>query len=800
MRDLKISTATSRFATKWTNQTIMWDSLVDRLGQTTTTPETPAQYAAMSKAEQGAVKDLGGFVGGHLAGGRRKKGNVLARSLVCLDIDHATEDVWLTLAETVNWTAVCYTTHSHTPEAPRARLVLPLTRDVTEEEYAPVARAVAAAVGIDLFDDTTFEAQRLMYWPSTPTGGEYVANVYEGPWLDPDQVLATYPDWHDATTWPVSSRQTAAALTSHGPKQADPRTKTGVIGAFCNAYTITEALEDLIPGVYTPTADPNRWTYAAGETTGGAIIYDGDTFLYSHHGTDPAGGQTLNAFDLVRIHKYGDLDDRAKPDTPGHQLPSYQAMTEYATGLEPVKQILAEEMAAQVKEAFKPLTSGEGNHPENPDSWAGQLTFTRKGALEATLSNLMTIMGHDPDLAGIAYDQLANAIAVTRELPWPRPAVHWRDTDDDYLNVYLEAKYTKFSEADRDTALAVTADRRAFHPVINYLNSLPAWDGVRRVDTLLVDYLGATDDHYTRSTTRKEMVAAVRRVKTPGCKFDTMLVLAGPQGVGKSTLVARLATPWFTDSLSLADTRDKTAAEKIQGAWVIEIGEMAGMRKAETEALRAFISRQDDQYREAYGRRVKSHPRQCVFFGTTNAENGFLPDPAGNRRFWPINCPGTPDGGLKPWHLDQATVDQIWAEAVALEAAGEPLHLDAAMEAEARERQRMAIEVDERLGIIAEYLDTMLPEDWEARDLYSRLSWLGDPGQTGALARTRVSIIEVWCEALGKNRADLTRRDSYWIANGLKRLGWTNDERNQARIPIYGKQKLYTRMGTEGQK
>ncbi|WP_223144664.1 virulence-associated E family protein [Corynebacterium poyangense] len=162
-----------------------------------------------------------------------------------------------------------------------------------------------------------------------------------------------------------------------------------------------------------------------------------------------------------------------------------------------------------------------------------------------------------------------------------------------------------------------------------------------RVDTLLVDYLGAEDSAYTRAVTRKTLCAAVKRVWEPGSKFDSMLVLNGPQGIGKSTLIAKLAGQWFSDSLNLSDTKDKTAAEKLQSYWILEVGELAGLRKTEVETLRSFLSRQNVIYRAALGRRATPHPRQCMFFSTTNAESGYLRDTTGNRRFWPVITPGT---------------------------------------------------------------------------------------------------------------------------------------------------------------
>jgi putative DNA primase/helicase len=316
------------------------------------------------------------------------------------------------------------------------------------------------------------------------------------------------------------------------------------------------------------------------------------------------------------------------------------------------------------------------------------------------------------------------------------------------------------------------------------------------VDTLLIDYLGAEDNAYVRAVTRKTLCAAVRRVQEPGVKFDTMLVLNGPQGIGKSTLISRLAGEWFSDSLNLGDTKDKTAAEKLQGYWILEIGELAGLRKAEVETLRSFLSRQNDIYRAAFGRRATPHPRQCIFFGTTNAESGYLRDTTGNRRFWPVKTPG---GGSKhSWDINTEEIEQIWAEVLVYVNAGERLYLSAAENMLAKDEQRNAMESDdEREGLVRMYLDTLLPEGWESMDLFDRrafLSGTNDIGPVGTVARRQVSNMEIWCECFGKERANIGRSDSNSLAAILIKLGWERLP-NKQRIPLYGPQIIYVPKG-----
>lgn len=193
---------------------------------------------------------------------------------------------------------------------------------------------------------------------------------------------------------------------------------------------------------------------------------------------------------------------------------------------------------------------------------------------------------------------------IKGDVPWKHPSKYWRDADDAQLVSYIDTNYGTFSQRNYQIAVTKVADDYSYHPIREYLKRLPTWDVIPRVDTLLIDYLGADNNDYVKAVTRKTLCAAVCRVLNPGCKFDSMLVLNGPQGIGKSTLIAKLAGEWFSDSLSLNDTKDKTAAEKLQGYWILEIGELAGLRKAEVETLRSFLSRQNDIYRASFGRRL----------------------------------------------------------------------------------------------------------------------------------------------------------------------------------------------------
>lgn len=772
---MKIAYGNSRMEKKWKNNEISWDDFCKRVSTTQTTTETVEEYRKMTKPQQDSIKDVGGFVGGHLRGGRRKTGTVLCRSMLTLDMDHGTPDVMDEL-DMFNSHEMCiYSTHKHTPEAPRLRLIMPLKRDVSEDEYPALARKVAQEIGMDMFDDTTYQPHRLMYWPSTSSNGEYVFRVLDGDVLDPDYYLGLYDDWRDASTWPVSSRESEAVKKS-AKQQADPLTKTGVVGAFCRTYTIREAIEKFLSDVYEPSAMEGRYDYIPADSSAGVIIID-DKFSYSFHATDPACGQLLNSFDVVRVHKFPD-DDPKK---------SFNAMADFAVSDEQVKLRILEEKQQAAAEEFD---------EEDPDAWKKQLQYEKRSMeLKNNLHNITLIMQNDENLKGIVFNQLADGMEIKGKVPWSHPAKFWRDADDAQLICYVDAAYGTFSARNYDIAVAKVVDDRSYHPIREFFESLPEWDGVERVDTLLIDYLGAEDSPYVRAVTRKELCAAYVRVHKPGVKFDTMIVLNGDQGIGKSTLIAKLGGEWYSDSLNLSDMNDKTAAEKLQGYWIMEIGELAGMKKADLDKVKAFISRQDDKYRASFGRRVTPHPRQCVFFGTTNSQNGYLRDITGNRRYWNVKVPG--NGKRKPWELDEDTVKQIWAETVVYAKAGEKLYLPPELEDYAKEEQRAAMERDDREGLVQEYLDMMLPDNWDSMDVYKRKEYVRDADDPtrpiGSVRRMEVSNMEIWCECFGKPKEDMKPSDSYALSAIMERMdGWSKTGKARV-LPIYGKQRIYRR-------
>lgn len=815
-RELKIATAPRRTTTAWTNTHATKQDLTAWAYEPITIPHTQVEYAALTKDAKADAKDVGGYVAGHLRHGFRRKGHVLTRSLITLDIDYLPPDTNLAehLQNTLPVAWLAHSTLSHTKTEPRWRLWVWLTRDVNPDEYSAIGRRLAQDInpGLTWFDPSTFEPERFMYKPSTTQDGDYEVHISKGkPELDPDAWLLRYTDWSDVTTWPGI---TPDNLPKTGGKVQDPRQRPGLIGAFNRAYApITKAIDTFLSDVYKPGTTKNRYTYTGGTSSNGLVIYDSGLHAYSQHASDPACETLCNAFDLVRIHEFGALDDKTAGSTPTNKLPSYLAMMEFIEKDADTKHENAAGIVDNITDVFEVLPATTSTEVETTETstppatistdWLAELETKKDGSFKDTIGNFYAIFVHDPRFNCIAWNAHANALAVRdpQLLPWKQLTPEFTDNDMALLKQAIAASYGGlYSPTKMTDALIAAATLRAFHPVRDYFNTLPEWDGTERLDTLLVDVLGAEDTAYVRAVTRKTLVAAVRRTFHPGTKFDQVLTLVGPQGIGKSTIFAKLAGQWFSDSLTITDMRDKTGAEKLAGNLIVELPELAGIRKTEAESVKAFISRTEDKYRPAYGRTVLSFPRECIIVGSTNLEDGFLRDPTGNRRWWAVHTTGFDK--VKAAELTPQIIDQLWAEALYYERQGETLYLTGDLLDAALQVQAESVEADDRTGLVQEYLEKPLPKNWDLFTLNQRRVYL-DGGALPAHEhggtwtkfedRTTVSKIEIWSECFGRDPDSMRRADSYDIAAIMQQIDGWEDFKSSKRLSIYGKQRVYER-------
>ena len=342
MRKLSLALGASRKAAMWKPAEMTLEELTERLTTPVRTGETAEQYHAKTKAERDAIKDIGGFFAGTLNGVQRRKHKVAGRSMITLDSDKFDYAKFTAFLSKRKFHTLTYTTHSHLPDAPRMRILIPLTRDAKPDEYEAAARYIAAEIGMETIDPCSFEINQMMFWPSASSDGEYIFKVYDGEWLDPDEYLREYPDWRITAllpTSPLEKKRTENSLK----KQEDPLAKVGIVGDFCRADSIQGHIRAYLSDVYAPTDSEDRWTYIPGESTSGLVIYE-DKFAYSHHATDPAGGRLLNAFDLIRVHRFGDEDAAV----------SYKSMCELALQNEEVMRMTEERKHGEAAKDFAP--------------------------------------------------------------------------------------------------------------------------------------------------------------------------------------------------------------------------------------------------------------------------------------------------------------------------------------------------------------------------------------------------------------------------------------------------------------
>ena len=783
---VEIAVAFTAQAKVWKNKKLSWADMLKKLSEPIVKDLKFKDYKALPKQEAAKVKDVGGYVGGYLRGGKRSPASVSYRQVLTLDIDFGTADFWEAFSFIYDCEAVLHGTLTHSAEAPRYRLIIPLSRECSAEEYAATARKVAGNIGIEFFDNSTFEVNRLMYWPSLCKDVDFYFKHQSGDWLDVDDVLASYRDWRDVSEWPTNKASTED-VRSKADKQEDPLEKRGIVGAFCRTYSIEEAIEKFLTNVYSPGSE-GRYTFLNGSTANGLVTY-GHKFAYSHHGTDPAGGQLCNAFDLVRLHKFGELD------TAPNSLKSFKAMEAFAMKDKAVKGLIAAELKKDYALDFDDESADYSKadpEDENKD-WLSEMDMDSKGAVFlCTAKNIDLIFENDKGLKGLfALNLFDNKAYLRRSAPWRKIKEEEpvRDVDLAGLRNYIERGYGIAAKEKVADSFKLEAARGAWHPIRDYLNGL-VWDQTPRVDTLFIDYFGIKDTIYAREAARKTLCGAVARVFEPGVKFDLVPVITGDEGILKSTFWRRLGGQWFSDTFFKVE--GKEALEQIQGAWIIEIAELAGLRKSDAESVKHFITKQIDQFRQAYGHVVEKHPRQCIFVGTTNID-GFLKDPTGNRRFLPIRA--VPDRVTRSVDTELVgdEINQIWAEATFYYMQGEKLYLSLQANAIAKAVQADHMESDEREGYIGYFLQRKLPLDWAKYDIFERQAYFADrDNNEGTEPRTEVTVAEIWAECLGKAREDMSKYNTREINDILRSLGWifSGSVKN---VPHYGRQRIFVK-------
>ena len=400
--------------------------------------------------------------------------------------------------------------------------------------------------------------------------------------------------------------------------------------------------------------------------------------------------------------------------------------------------------------------------PDPP--WIRQLQSNKAGFPYPTVANALIILAHDPKFENmLGYNAFtgrrvllrAPPPATTRDFTMPGPYPRtWRNEDISLILAYMQRVWSdKFSHRTISDAVEVAALEYAFHPVRDWINEL-VWDKTPRLDNWLINafdpvYPTLTNEEWKRRHSYYQMVgacfmiAAIRRVRCPGCKFDSMLILEGPQRIGKSTAFLTLfGRDWFSDSVP-PDLRNRDAAIALHGLWCLEFAEIEHLVRTEIETIKAFLSRAIDHYRPVHGMDFVDMPRQVVLVGTTNSDD-YLRDPTGNSRMWPVLCRSA---DIEWIALNR---DQLWAEAAYREAAGEAIWLDN------KDAQAEAAETTN---------DRMSNEVWEP----AIIKWLTDPETNMALPLTSARVLEM---ALGMSKDKMTKASEMRVAIVLRGLGY----------------------------
>lgn len=832
-RKFIIYTGRSRKAQIWTRNDLTWDELRSRLLNFTVTGETLDEYLAMDRERQTAIKDVGGFVGGELRDGVRKKANLVTRSIVTLDFDGFTPAQLDAVAE--QFPGVCwavYSTHKHRPNDMRVRVVIPFSRDVNADEYEAVSRKVAQMIGFNGIDRTTFEGCRMMFWPSRPTDAEYIAKSNDtGEFLSPDAILGLYDDWRDPVGWPRTPdeqsifdmcdvptsdprvlniwRQYAGHETkgaNAGSGMEDPTKKKGVVGAFCRRYGIAKAVDKFLSDRYRPYR-PGRYTYIGASTVGGAVVYD-DKWLFSNHATDPAQGREYNAYDLVRVHKFGHLDagSRAKSVSA---LPSSAAMDEFCRADDEVREELAKESRERAATAFEGIEIPDEGGEDEADEWHAveEKLLDKKGKLRKEINVIRDVILYHPHMKGqLKYNEFSFLLEI-KNAPWKRQKDGpFADADVSGLRGWLENLYGAgcAPQTTTEAALDNASGYVRYHPVREYFDSLK-WDGTKRLELLFTQVLGGEDNTLNRELSVLPWVGAVARIRKPGTKFDYCVTLYSPEGRGKSTVAAVMGGDWFKEDLATIGSKD--SKQGLQGNLVIELAEMSAVKLADADAVKNFITTQTDRYRPSFGKRDIIAPRQCVFVATTN-ERSCLRGFGANRRFPVIEIKreravfkDVPS--LRAWM--EANRDQLWAEAVALYDEGHQLYLsdELAAEASARNVQYSLDTTDANFLLVDQYLEKPIPENWALYSAKQRCMYMRGENVAGLACadkdlnlRKQVCIPEIMAECFDirpgtKDYASMARR----IGNHMEiaHPEWKKVHHIK-RDPVYGRARGWVRV------
>lgn len=750
-REIDIATAPRRTSKQWKNGRVTRDELLRWVAN-------PADH-----------KECGGYLLGKLTGPRRINKNVAHRSAIVVDVDKP-DEIFLTQIDVAfPYDSIWHSTYSSTAEDRRYRGIIFTDRDMTPGEYPAAVKQVMEDLGAHQFDTTSAEVARFMYKPSASDPAEYEWLAIDGDPIAVDGLVQT------------------ADIPDHILKtKRDPFSLKGVAGTFNRAYP---NLDELVEAYSLPYVHQgaDRWLLAGASSVAGmGQVSDG--LWYSHHANDPAHGYAQTAFDLVRIHRFGDLDAGATDKTPVNKLPSYVAMAKLAAEDPRVKASVLDDLDDISTPAATPPT-GPAATPPDPN-WRNKLSVNPStGAFNDDVNNWNLIRRHDEVFRLLSLNEMTAGVEVTGDLPWRSkddPSETFGRNDRTELRAHIERTCGfKPERMHLDDLVNATAARQAHHPIRDYLKSLE-WDGVPRIETCLP---GVKPTEYTRIVARRVLLAAVARVMDPGCKWDHMLVLYGKEGLGKTYWLQKMSKGFYA---SLGRIGDKDTLLSMQRSWIMIADEAHALKSTSFDAQKEFLTRTEDTFRRPYDVEAQTVKRHSIFVGTTNDKN-LLTQQEGNRRFLPVTVEEQVDFEA----LTDEYIDQLWAEAVTAYQLGEQWHLtESETRLAAAAREDFTLD-DPKVGMVEEYLDTAVPKSWPNKAPDERAFWFRmrgeDTMEPGVDRIDQVSAVQIMVEAFGRKAGEWREEDLRSVTDIMNRMpDWTEAPGKQE-VPMYGQQKVWRR-------
>jgi len=855
------------------NVAMTWGDLVERLSKPYVDKLTLEQFKDLPKDKQNTRKASNGyFIGGQMKRGVRDKMNGQDRQLLTFDIDQGTPEVLKALREGTTGLGKCeyyvHSTRSHGGDAIKLRIIIPLAKLLPRENYQAASRVGAWCIDHHMVavDQVSFVPGQIMYWPAHCADVKPVGFHHKGRILDVAEMLDEWAGgdgWKDISMLPLSPRERSRLRENSEKIAQNPLEKRGIVGAFCNNYDVHQAIDTFLPEIYEPSeygpdGVPTRYSFIGGTSSNGVVVLDGGLHIRSYHGSDPASGLNLNAYDLTRIHKYGELDiAKEKEIEDPRQFKSYKAMEQMLLEDRDVMAALRDsnygmsdedvdnsfdadepvspksEVTSKIRDPFDGLpgtaevetavAAAENDDSLTDSDWRDSLDVNEKGTIKPTLRNILLILRNAATFKGrFGYNVFTHADCLTRPLRSKSLKIDFRipagkayqPIEDIHvvavhhvLNAPRGAKKTGWGlnvpQRFLEQAVTTVCRENSFHPVRDYLDSLE-WDGKSRIDTLWTKLCHTPDTAYYRATSRNFLTAAVARIYSPGTKFDFMPVMIGLTGIRKSTAVRVLGSPaWSTESEGHFDNKQKFVEASL-GFWVIEHGEMTHFRRAaDEEGIKFMLSGTTDNVRLSYRRNSETFDRQFVIVGTTE-DTHFLR--SFHRRIWPIPC------GKRVLDIAwlETNRDQLFAEAVAhyrdlaRESNSGILPLDLRGEADtefmAMQPDYLMPDADDaKAGMIRVWLNNPVPFSLSrpGSDRDDDVDAMFDDDDNLVL-RDLTCACELFEKALGNDLAKYSQRDAQAMGKVMTLLEGEWENAPMARCGKYGRQRTYRRIRKPG--